>query len=155
MPFARKNPELVATVFDLPGVIPLAKKYVAETEVKERVKYIAGDMRTDPFGENYDLVLLAAICHMWGPKQNQELFAKCGKALKKDGRIVVVDFILNESRTAPTQAAMFAINMLVSTREGNTYAAGEYIAWLERSGFTGAKAVEVEGAADMIVARKR
>jgi hypothetical protein len=63
---------------------------------------------------------------------------------------VVREFILQEDRTAPRFAALFAINMLVGTEHGNTYTEGQYRAWMQEAGLATITRPDPEG--DVIVA---
>lgn len=152
--FARANSDIEATVFDLAPVLPLAEKYVAEAGLSDRIKFRAGDMHEDDFGSGYDMVLLFAICHMNSPEQNRALFSKCLKALAPGGRIVVQDFILEADKTAPRTAALFALNMLVGTRAGNSYSRDEYFAELGDAGFEKPEHVRLPGPTGLIVAKR-
>ena len=58
-------------------------------------------MRTDELGRGYDLALLSAICHMFGPEENRELFGRCYRALAPGGRLLMRDFILDPDGTSP------------------------------------------------------
>ncbi len=134
--FAQANPALQADVFDLAPVVELAREYIRAAGLAERIGTRSGDMRFDELGSGYDLVLVSAICHMFGPEENQELFARCYRALAPGGRLLMRDFILDPDRTGPRQAALFALNMLVGTKAGSTYTEAEYEAWLRGSGFS-------------------
>jgi predicted O-methyltransferase YrrM len=134
--FARAYPELHADVFDLPPVVELTREYIRAAGLAERIGTRSGDMRTDELGSGYDLLLLSAICHMFGPKENQELFARCYRALAPGGRLVVRDFILDPDQTSPRQASLFALNMLVGTKAGSTYTEAQYAEWLRGAGFS-------------------
>ena len=59
-----------------------------------------------------------------------DLLRRCFEALDPSGRVVIQDFILEPDKTAPKQAALFALNMLVGTPAGSTYSYEEYAAWL-------------------------
>lgn len=135
--FAQANPELKAEVLDLAQVTPIAAGHIREAGLEARVTTRVGDLTRDDFGKGYDLVLLSAICHMLGEQENLDLFRRCARALQPGGRLVIRDFILEPDRTAPPSAAMFALNMLVNTRRGNTYTELEYRSWLESAGFAG------------------
>ena len=111
-----------------------------------------GDLRRDSFGSGYDLVLVSAICHMLSPQENQDLLHRCYQATAPGGRIVVSDFILEPSRTAPRFAALFALNMLVGTPSGDTYTQAEYTEWLTAAGYGGVRRVGVPGPAHLMVA---
>ncbi len=127
--FAAANPCLRADVLDLERVCAIARKHIGQAGLADRVRTHMGDLRTDAFGDGYDLVLVSAICHMLSQAENLELLRKCHAALRAGGRIVIQDFILEADRTAPKSAALFSLNMLVGTAAGRTYSGEEYTAW--------------------------
>jgi predicted O-methyltransferase YrrM len=151
--FAKASPSLRAEVFDLETVLPIARKHIDEAGVGERVSTRAGDLRTDEFGEGYDLVLLSSICHMLDPEENQDLIRRCYSALTPGGRVVIRDFIVEPDRTAPKFAALFAINMLVGTKSGSTYTEAEYRSWIANAGFGDFQRPDPAG--DLMVAARR
>jgi predicted O-methyltransferase YrrM len=152
--FAKASPELHAEVLDLPAVLPLTGQYIKKSGLSERVKARAGDLRRDEFGRDYDLVFVSAICHMLGPAENQDLFKRCFAALALGGRIVVQDFILKSDKTAPRHAALFALNWLVVTRDGNNYSEDEYSIWLGNAGFRSVRHVLLPGSTGLMVGVK-
>jgi tRNA A58 N-methylase Trm61 len=125
MAFARTLPDLEVIVFDLPTVTPLTRRHVEEEGLQGRIHTRDGDLRTDSYGADYVLVFPSAICHMNGPAENLAMLGKVRQALNPGGRVVIQDFVLNDSKTAPTLAALFALNMLVGTREGSAYSGAE------------------------------
>jgi len=151
--FAKANRGLRAEVLDLTSVVPIAEKHIAEAGLADRVITRVGDLRQDEFGKEYDLILLSAICHMLGPEENQDLFSRCYRALARDGRLVIRDFILEPDKTAPKSAALFALHMLVNTQNGSTYTAEEYASWLAAAGFQETERLDPSG--DLIVATRR
>ncbi|HXY70555.1 MAG TPA: methyltransferase, partial [Gemmatimonadales bacterium] len=97
------------------------------------------------------LALLSAICHMLGPEEVQDLMRRVRAALVPGGRVAIQDHVMAEDRTAPRAGAMFAINMLVGTDEGSTYAEAEYASWLGAAGLTGVRRIRLPGPADLMV----
>jgi ubiquinone/menaquinone biosynthesis C-methylase UbiE/DNA-binding CsgD family transcriptional regulator len=150
--FARACPELRAEILDLGPVVPLAENYIREAGLQDRVGVRPGDMRTAEFGQGFDLVLLSAVCHMFSEDENRSLIQRCARALVPGGRLVIREFILQEERTAPPFAALFALNMLVGTEHGNTYTEGQYRTWIEEAGFGTITRADPEG--DVLVASK-
>lgn len=134
MEIVKKNPSIKATVLDLPHVIPLTKKYVSEAGLLNNFNFIEGDYLTKDFGSDYDLILLSAIIHINSYEQNKMLIKKCADALNKNGMIVISDFIMNDDRTQPVHGALFSINMLVGTTNGDTYTEKEMREWFESAG---------------------
>jgi (2Fe-2S) ferredoxin/2-polyprenyl-3-methyl-5-hydroxy-6-metoxy-1,4-benzoquinol methylase len=151
--FARANPDLRVEAFDLPTVVPIAERHIEEAKLSGRVTTRAGDLRTDDFGEGYDLIFLSAICHMLGPDSNVGLFRRCFAALSPGGRIVVQDFVLGPDRTSPKSAALFALNMLVGTPEGSTYTSEEYRSWLGQVGFGDIQHITPPGPTGLMIGR--
>jgi predicted O-methyltransferase YrrM len=134
MAFARVKQDLHATVFDLPEVVGLTRQYVADAGLSDRIDTLAGDYRTDDIGDGYDLVFLSAIVHSNSDGRNAELIRKCADALNPGGQVVVQDFVMDEDRVHPAHGAMFALNMLVATPEGDTFTEAEICGWMEAAG---------------------
>lgn len=149
--FARAEPELRAEILDLPQVLPIARRHVAEAGLEDRVTVREGDLRTDDFGEGHDLVLLGAICHMLDEAGNADLIRRCARALVPGGRLAIRDFLLEADRTAPREAALFALNMLVGTERGNCYTEAEYRGWLADAGFQDVRRIPGQ---DLLVATR-
>jgi hypothetical protein len=63
------------------------------------------------------------------------MFKKSFEAMNSGGVIVVRDFILDENRTTPASASLFAVNMLVGTKDGSCYTEKEVTAWFQKAGF--------------------
>lgn len=153
--FAQANPALRADILDLPQVGPIARRYIEAAGAGKQVHWRAGDLRTDSFGEGYDLVFLSAICHMLSPEENRDLFRRAFAALATGGRIVVQEFILDAGKTAPKFAALFSLNMLVGTRGGASYSEPEYAEWLAGAGFVEVRRVRLPGPAGLVIATRR
>jgi SAM-dependent methyltransferase len=134
--FLRALPQMRATLFDRPEVIPIARKRLAEAGILDRVALVGGDFYHDEFPPGHDLAFVSAIIHQNSPEQNLDLYQKGFRALVPGGRIVIRDHIMEPDRTRPRDGALFAVNMLVGTAGGNTYTYEEIHAGLEQAGFT-------------------
>ncbi len=134
MAFVRVRKGISAVVFDLPNVLPLTKQYVDRENLGDRIEMMPGDYNVDSFGSGYDLVFLSAIIHSNSREVNEILCRKAFDALNPGGRLVVVDYMMREDRTAPAAGALFALNMLVGTEEGDTYTENEVKSWMEKGG---------------------
>ncbi len=134
--FLKHNPRLEAILFDLEDVIPMARERLSPEGLLERVELIAGDFYSDDLPGGCDLALLSAIIHQNSRQQNQELFRKAYRCLEPGGMLLIRDHIMDERRTWPPEGALFAINMLVNTRGGDTYTFNEVTRGLKEAGFT-------------------
>lgn len=149
--FAQANEKLEVELLDLPEVLPIAQQHIEEAGLGARIKTRAGDLSTDLLGQGFDVILVSAICHMLGPDGNRDLLKRCHAALAPGGRVVISDFILEADKAGPKHAALFALNMLVGTREGSSYSENEYVAWLREAGFRKVKRVRLPGPAHLMV----
>ena len=134
--FLQANPTAQATLFDLPQVLPQAAQRLKKAGLIDRVKLVAGDFYLDRLPQGADLAWVSAIIHQNSRQQNRNLFALVFAALVSGGRILVRDFLMESTRTAPAGGALFAINMLVATEKGGTYTFDEVRDDLAAAGFT-------------------
>lgn len=149
---ARAKPDLQATVLDLPEVTALTRSYVKAAGLEGRIVTVDGDIFKDRFGEGFDLVLISSIVHIYNAVENVAMFKKARAALRPGGRVVVQEFILDDDKTGPLFAALFAVNMLVATSTGNSYSEEELRGLLSDAGFSGVTRVRLQGPSGLMVA---
>ncbi len=133
--FLNASPHLKATIFDRPKVIEMAQKRLSEYGLLDRVTLEPGDFYEDPLPKGYDLAFLSAIIHQNSRNQNLDLYRKAHAALERGGRLVIRDHVMSQDHTHPKTGALFAINMLVGTEGGGTYAFTEIREDMESAGF--------------------
>ncbi|MBI5416643.1 methyltransferase domain-containing protein [Candidatus Poribacteria bacterium] len=154
MGFVEAKQGIKATVFDLPNVIPITKKYVNAKGLQDKIEFVSGDYAADDFGSGFDMVFLSAIIHINSFEENQNLIRKCSQVLNSKGQIVVQDFIMDDDRTNPPHAALFALNMLVGTESGDTYTELEVKSWMEKSGLSKIVRKDTHYNTTLIIGRK-
>ena len=154
MEFVSKKPEIAAIVFDLPGVVPITKRFINKEGFSDKIKTHAGDYTTDDLPKGFDLVFLSAIIHSNSLEINKELIKKCYNSLNRNGKIVIQDWIMNNDRTQPASGAVFAINMLVGTEAGDCFTDQEATEMLNAAGFKNISRTEFETGLSQITARK-
>jgi SAM-dependent methyltransferase len=154
MAFISGKPDIEATVFDLPNVVPITKKFLEKEGFAGRIKTHAGDYTTDELPTGFDLVFLSAIIHSNPLEVNRNLIKKCYASLNKNGRIIIQDWIMSNDRTKPTGGAVFAINMLVGTEGGDCFTEGEVTEMLTSAGFTDISKIEFASGSGQMTARK-
>jgi hypothetical protein len=101
------------------------------------------------------MVWLSNVVHAYSPANIRRIFARAFAALSPGGILVLRDFMLDDSKTEPPFAALFALNMLVATGEGGSYSENEYRGWLAEAGFTEIRSRKVEhlGNTQLLLAR--
>ena len=154
MEFVNRKPEIEATVFDLPNVVPITKKFLKKVGCTDKIKTCSGDYTTDELPVGFDMVFLSAIIHSNSLEVNHDLIKKCFRSLNKNGQIVIQDWIMNNDRTHPTSGAVFAINMLVGTESGDCFTEQEVSGMLSDAGFKEITRTEFETGYSRMVGRK-
>lgn len=151
MAFLEACPKARATLFDLPGVIPMAEKRLSKAGYGARVSLAAGDFTVDVLPGGVDLAWVSAIVHQNSREQNRDLFARVFHALAPGGRIAIRDIVMDDTRTQPAAGALFAVNMLVATEGGGTFTFDELREDLQSAGFTRAELTRRDEAMHSVV----
>ena len=154
--FCRHNPQLTATVYDLPTTKPFAEKTIAGFNLRDRIRFMAGDFHKDEISGSYDAVWLSHILHSDDPDTCRALLRKAARVIKPGGTILIHDFILEDTMDGPVYPALFALNMLVNTPAGRSYSEGEITQMLAQAGATDIRRLPFRGPTDsgIISARK-
>jgi len=124
-------------VLDVPEVVEMMRR---EAEAAG-IEMTPGDYNVSLPPGLFDLIYLGNICHINSEEENQSLFLRVRESLITGGRIAIVDLI----RGTNPFAAVFGVNMLVSTPKGGTWTLAQYTGWLETAGFSNIQLNEVSG----------
>lgn len=152
--FAENDINTRITALDWSGVLKVTKKFVSKFGLDDRFSYISGDLREVDFGNDYDLIILGHICHSEGAENTVKLISKCYNSLKNGGKLLIADMIPDDERCSSVFPLLFAVNMLISTTDGNTFTMKEYNEWLESAGFHDVKTLDVPGHSPLIITTK-
>ena len=100
---------------------------------------IAGSAFDLEFGSGYDAVLITNFLHHFDPPTCEGFLRKVHAALAPGGRAITVEFVPNEDRLTPPQAARFSLMMLVATERGDAYTFAELDRMFRGAGFAGSE----------------
>lgn len=134
--FATNNPQAEIVALDWPAVLEVAKENANNAGVAERYSTIEGSAFDVDFGSGYDLILLTNFLHHFDPPTCESLLKKVHAALGDSGRAVTLEFVPNEDRISPPDAAGFSVMMLGSTPSGDAYTFSELDRMLTNAGFS-------------------
>ena len=104
MSLARRYPLLQATVYELPRVVPVARRLIEEAGMSDRVTVQEGDFQQEGLGEGYDMALVFGVMNGEPPEGRPALIRKVFEALNPGGKIVLRDFVLDPDRAVPTRS---------------------------------------------------
>lgn len=134
--FAKKNPHAEVVALDWTNVLEVAKENARNAGVADRYSTIAGSAFDVDYGEGFDLVLLTNFLHHFDPPTCETLLRKVHAALGDGGRAVTLEFVPNEDRITPPEAASFSVMMLGSTPAGDAYTFSELERMMKAAGFS-------------------
>jgi len=132
--FCMNNPQLKATVYDLPTTRPFAEKTIAKFNLQDRIDFKDVDYLEEEIEGIYDVAWLSHILHGEGPEECRKIIGKSVSALEPGGMILIHDFILNNSMDGPLFPALFSLNMLLGTPAGQSYSEKQISDMLSETG---------------------
>jgi ubiquinone/menaquinone biosynthesis C-methylase UbiE len=133
--FATNNKQAEVVGLDWRNVLEVAKENAKVAGVADRYSTIEGSAFDVDFGTGFDLVLLTNFLHHFDPATNETLLRKVYAALNDGGRAVTVEFVPNDDRISPPDAAAFSVTMLASTPHGDAYTFRELEQMFANAGF--------------------
>jgi ubiquinone/menaquinone biosynthesis C-methylase UbiE len=155
LPFAQALPNVRVTAVDYPEVTPVAREFAQKFGVADRYDYLEGDLRQLDFGQKaYDMVILGHIIHSEGAEWGKNLIQKSHRALKPGGTLAIAEAVPNDNRTGPLFPLLFALNMILLTSEGDVFTMAQYRRWLNQTGFTNIRAVDIPHPSPFILATR-
>ena len=154
MAFARRNPGLTVTLLDTAATLREAGRSIRAARLEGRINLRPGNLLRGDLGRGYDFILISNVVHVFAPAENRRVIRKLAAALRPGGRLGVKDFIVNETRTGPANAVLFAVNMLVNADGGDTYTAGEVRAWFRAVGLVPDRGIVLPPFSTLLLARR-
>jgi hypothetical protein len=136
-------------LFDLPHVVADAPSLLEENGVRDRVKIEPGDFfKTVPSGG--DAYILSHIIHDWDEDQCLMILSHIRKAIKSNGRLLIVEMVLPEGDTVHPSKMLDMVMLLVSGGQERTEA--EYGSLLNKGGFKLTRILPTSSAVSVIEA---
>lgn len=133
----RKYPQLRSEVLDLPEAVEQAAPILAAEGMGERVVHRAGDALTDDLGsETYDVILMFSLVHHFDAETNRALTARCARALRPGGLLVVGDLMRPESPSRASAMDLFYDLYFALTSRSGLWSFEEMAEWQRAAGLT-------------------
>ncbi|WP_305063902.1 methyltransferase [Methanococcoides sp.] len=140
--FAETNPDLEATVFDLPHVTEVTKEFIERYDMNDKVGVIGGNFFEDEIGSGYDIVF-ASDAFYRKPDVLPGVLKKVYDALNNNASVVLKHWILNDERTAPPTSVLFDLNLSLRGDMHHIYTESECIELLENAQFSNVRVLDI------------
>jgi 2-polyprenyl-3-methyl-5-hydroxy-6-metoxy-1,4-benzoquinol methylase len=148
---AKHNPQAEIVALDWSAVLEVAKENARKAGVESRYSTIAGSAFEADFGSGYNLILLTNFLHHFDVPTCESLLKKVHAALAPGGRAVTLEFVPNDDRISPTEAAFFSLIMLGSTPHGDAYTFAEFDGMFRNAGFSRSEHVRLEQSPESVI----
>lgn len=132
---AQQNPAARIVALDWKRVLEVAVENAQKFGVADRFSTIAGSAFDVDLGSGYDLVLVPNFFHHFDAPKCVGLIKKIRAAMNPGSLMATVEFVPNEDRVTPPNAAMFSMMMLGGTQGGDAYTFEEYDQMFREAGF--------------------
>ncbi len=146
--FCLNNPQLKATVYDLPTTRSFAEKTIANFDLTDRIDFMEIDYLEENIEGVYDVAWLSHILHGEEPKDCRRIINKAVSVMEPGGMILIHDFILNDTMDGPLFPALFSLNMLLGTPGGQSYSEEQLRKMLSDAGIKEIRRIFFESAND-------
>jgi 2-polyprenyl-3-methyl-5-hydroxy-6-metoxy-1,4-benzoquinol methylase len=149
------NSNALVAALDWAPVLEVAREHAAKAGVGARLSLRPGSAFEVDWGRDYDVVLLPNFLHHFDEEGCRATLRRAHAALVPGGRVVIVEFIPNDDRVSPPEAAGFALTMIAGTPGGDAYTFAEYEAMLRATGFRDASLHELTPSPNRVVLATR
>lgn len=128
-------PGLQATVVDLSNVTHHTRRFIAEAGQEERVNVESTDVIARPPECEMDFAVVRNFIQIISREDAAKAFKHIGQRVKTGGRLLMVGWVVDDSRITPPSATGVNLFFLNRFDEGEAYTEAEYRQWLGEAGF--------------------
>jgi SAM-dependent methyltransferase len=133
----RTYPQLQSTVFDLPENTGIARNFIDESNLQERVRTVSGDFKKDNLPADFDVALLANFMSVADAEDNKKLLREIYGRLSAGGVCILSGWIIDNSHLSPAPSVLFCLEDICWDAPDVERSQKVYSGWLEEAGFTG------------------
>lgn len=142
---AAQHPIARSTLLDWANVLEHTKDNVDRLGLRERARFIDGDVFEVALGGPYDVIIASHIFHHFSEQRCLELMHRLAEALKPDGRLVIHEFVSGSAPARDPFPYLFSVIMLAWSAAGEAYSLDTYRRLLHYAGFSPPEAHESRG----------
>jgi SAM-dependent methyltransferase len=132
----RRNPNLTATVLDFENVCVVAREFIEQAGLRDRIEARALDFTRDDLPAGADAVLLCGNIHAYDEETARRVVANAYKALPAGGVMIICDYMLDDDRAGPPVAAFISVSQAFSGGRGRVHSGADFASYLSDAGFS-------------------
>ena len=148
----RRFPNVEAVGFDLDVTGHSTRKNIAKAGLEKRAKFLAGDLLKDPIEGKFDVAFISQVLHIFSAEEVGGIIKKVVTAIKPGGVLAIQEMTVGPDKN-PGDAALFAVQMMLGTKNGAVYTVDEMKGFLENAGLSIESVTAINDRDDVIVGR--
>ena len=137
-------PELQSTIIDFPNVSEIGWRFITESELINRVRYVPGNALESTWPTEQDAILMSYLLSGVPGDKIADLLQWSWDSLEPGGVLMIHDFMIEKDRKGPTLAALWQLQHMAFTPEAQSISTFWLSDALKGKGF------EVESVGDLI-----
>jgi len=150
---ARRHPHLTCISFDLPEVEPIAKRWIVQEGLSDRVSTVAGDFLKDPL-PRADVITMGMILHDWNLEKKRHLIRAAYEALPEGGALIAIENLIDDARRENAFGLLMSLNMLIEFGDAFDFTGADFQGWCREAGFREFEVLHLEGPCSAAIAWK-
>ncbi len=131
----QKYPHLKAIVLDFEPVCKIARRFIAQWGMEDRIKTHPGDFTKDPLPRGADVMIMASNLPQYNEEKLAEVLKKAYEALEPGGEYHVIGETLDNDKKGPLGPALWGIHEALFGSLGRAHSEAEVVGYLEKAGF--------------------
>jgi SAM-dependent methyltransferase len=127
-------PELQAIVLEVGRVVPIAKQFIAEAGLENRITSVECDVTQELPSEVFDIAVLRNFVQVLSPQDAEQAIQNVAQTIRTGGEMYIIGYALDDDRRSPWEAAAYDVVFANIYDAGQSYTDGQYRSWLEKAG---------------------
>ena len=132
---AKQHTGIRAVVLDLPVVCEVAREFIAQNGVADRVEAQPCDFTRDPFPEDCDVAIMASNLPMYSREMIAHVVNKAHAALLPGGQMHLLGEMINDERSGPWGPAYWGLGQAVGDTLGLAHSEADVVGYFRAAGF--------------------
>ncbi len=147
-------PYIHATVGELPEVVDITQRFIAEVETKDRLSVMSTDFLSGSIKGSFDAVVMKNIIQVLSQDQARIALKNVNKVVEPGGDLYILGRVLDDSHLSPSNALYGNLYFLNIYDGGQAYTEQLHRDWLADAGFESIERTTSTNGRSIIVARK-
>ncbi|MBW1985049.1 MAG: methyltransferase domain-containing protein, partial [Deltaproteobacteria bacterium] len=132
----QRYPHLKAIVLDFEPVCKVAKEFITQWGLQDKISTHPGDFTNDPFPSGADVMIMASNLPQYNESALGKVLGKAYEALASGGEFHVIGETLDNEKKGPLGPALWGIHEALFGSGGRSHSEKEVKNYMKKAGFS-------------------